>query len=308
MFKGIGLGLAALGRPGYINLGHAEDLDADYDVAAMEARAHAVLDAAYDGGVRYFDAARSYGRAEPFLASWLNRRGLAAGDVSVGSKWGYRYTAEWRVQAEAHEIKDHSLAHFSTQIEETRANLGSFLSLYQIHSATLDTGVLEDRDVLAALARLKSDGVRIGFSTSGPRQPETIERGLAATVDGVRVFDAVQSTYNLLERSAGEALAAASDTGLTVIVKEAVANGRLTARGNITKLNAAATAKDTTPDALAIAFVLSQPFVDVVLSGAATVEHLASNLAAAKLEDTDVDVDVEAPDDYWARRKALAWN
>ena len=66
----LGLGLAALGRPGYINLGHDGDVG-DTDVDAMERHAHEVLDAAYEGGVRYFDAARSYGRAEAFLASWL---------------------------------------------------------------------------------------------------------------------------------------------------------------------------------------------------------------------------------------------
>src|SRR5947209_4870233 len=95
----MGLGLAALGRPGYINLGHAPDLEANYDVAAMEAAAHAVLDAARAAGVRYFDAARSYGRAEAFLASWLSSRKIAPGAVTVGSKWGYTYTAGWRVEA-----------------------------------------------------------------------------------------------------------------------------------------------------------------------------------------------------------------
>src|SRR5262245_22088215 len=89
----IGLGLAALGRPGYLNLGHGDDLGSDRSVDALERRAHAVLDAAHDAGVRYFDAARSYGRAEDFLASWLRRRGLAPGEVTVGSKWGYTYTA-----------------------------------------------------------------------------------------------------------------------------------------------------------------------------------------------------------------------
>ena len=43
----IGLGLAALGRPGYINLGHAEDLERIYDVEAMQRRAHDLLSAAY---------------------------------------------------------------------------------------------------------------------------------------------------------------------------------------------------------------------------------------------------------------------
>ena len=64
----IGLGLAALGRPGYINLGHDADLGVARTPEALEARCHQVLDAAYAGGVRYFDAARSYGRAEAFLA------------------------------------------------------------------------------------------------------------------------------------------------------------------------------------------------------------------------------------------------
>ena len=82
----VGLGLAALGRPGYINLGHAADLPGARDVPAMEAHAHAVLDAAWGAGVRYFDAARSYGRAEAFLASWLASRQIAPGAVTVGSK------------------------------------------------------------------------------------------------------------------------------------------------------------------------------------------------------------------------------
>lgn len=42
---------------------------------------------------RYYDAARSYGRAEEFLAGWLDSRGITPGQVLVGSKWGYTYTA-----------------------------------------------------------------------------------------------------------------------------------------------------------------------------------------------------------------------
>jgi aryl-alcohol dehydrogenase-like predicted oxidoreductase len=92
----MGLGLAALGRPRYINLGHASDLAGHTDADSMQRAAHAVLDAAYAGGVRYFDAARSYGKAEAFLATWLRRRGLGPNEVTVGSKWGYTYTANWR--------------------------------------------------------------------------------------------------------------------------------------------------------------------------------------------------------------------
>src|SRR5918992_1337455 len=110
----VGLGLAALGRPGYINLGHGRDVE-DAAVERMERAAHDVLDAAYERGVRAFDAARSYGRAEAFLASWLERRGLAPGEVQVSSKWGYSYTAGWRVDAEEHEVKDLSAGQLRRQ-------------------------------------------------------------------------------------------------------------------------------------------------------------------------------------------------
>ena len=104
----MGLGLAALGRPGYINLGHAADLKREYEVPVMEQHAHDVLDAAWEAGIRYFDAARSYGRAEAFLSSWLSERHISPESVTVGSKWGYTYTASWQVTAEHHEIKEHS--------------------------------------------------------------------------------------------------------------------------------------------------------------------------------------------------------
>lgn len=39
----LGLGLAALGRPAYINLGHATDLGGQTDPEALEENAHQVL-------------------------------------------------------------------------------------------------------------------------------------------------------------------------------------------------------------------------------------------------------------------------
>ena len=226
----LGLGLAALGRPGYINLGHAGDLARNYDVAAMAAHTHAVLDAAWQAGVRYFDAARSYGRAEKFLGAWLRARQIPQDAVTVGSKWGYTYTAGWQVQAAAHEIKQHSLEALQRQLRESQANLGGYLRLYQIHSATRDSGVLENQPVLAELAQLKQAGMAIGLSLSGPDQAATLDRALAIAFDGVRLFDCVQATWNLLETSAAPALDRAYAAGMGVIVKEALANGRLSPR------------------------------------------------------------------------------
>ena len=303
----IGLGLAALGRPGYINLGHGHDVK-DVAVDRMERAAHEVLDAAYDAGVRAFDAARSYGRAEAFLASWLARRGLAPGDVQVSSKWGYTYTADWRVDADEHEVKELTAAQLRRQWRETEELLDGHVRLYQIHSATVESGVLDDGEVRAELAALRARGVRIGLTVTGAGQAATIERALA-----VGGFDAVQATWNLHERSAEDALARAHEGGLHVMVKEAVANGRLTARGANPALGAAAGELGTTDDAVALAAALARPWADLVLSGAATVDQLRSNLAARELVwDDELERRlaglVEDPDDYWAARARLPWN
>ncbi len=308
MVTPIGLGLAALGRPGYINLGHAEDLADRRSVAGLGRHAAVVLDAAYAAGVRYFDAARSYGRAEEFLAGWLASRDLVPGTVAVGSKWGYTYTADWHADAEVHEVKDHTLGTLERQWGESTALLGGHLGLYQIHSATESSGVLDRPDVLDRLRRLRAGGMALGLTTSGPDQARTIRRALGVEVDGLPLFQAVQATWNVLETSAGEALSEAHAAGLGVIVKEALANGRLTTRNP--ELPAALQHDGHSPDAIAIAAAVAQPWAGVVLSGAAAVDHLVSNLAAL---DVPAPTIASLPDlaeksaDYWGTRAALQW-
>jgi aryl-alcohol dehydrogenase-like predicted oxidoreductase len=300
----IGLGLAALGRPAYINVGHADDLGGRTNVADVERNAHRVLGAAYDRGVRYFDAARSYGKAEEFLASWLDGRKLGPAEVTVGSKWGYTYTAAWRVDADEHEVKDLSGDTLRRQVAESRALLGDHLDLYQIHSATLESGVLDDAEVAEELERLRGEGLAVGLTVTGPRQAETIERAVE-----LGRFDTVQATWNLLEPSAGPALERAHAAGMGVIVKEALANGRLTERGDLPAVVEEAQRRATSADALAVAAVLAQSWADVVLSGAATVEQLESNLGALELSyDGALDDVAEDRDAYWARRAQLPWN
>jgi aryl-alcohol dehydrogenase-like predicted oxidoreductase len=301
----LGLGLAALGRPGYLNLGHADDLGDDRSVAALRELAHQVLDAAWGGGIRHFDAARSYGRGEEFLGDWLRSRQPA--DVVVSSKWGYVYTADWQVDADPPEIKRHDVETLRRQLAETREQLGDWLNLYAIHSATPETGVLEDSAVLDELRALRDSGVRVGLSVSGTTQSETIERAL-----DLGLFDAVQATWNLHERSAEPALNAAAEAGLIVYVKEALANGRLAGRQASRLLEDAASEHATTPDALALAAVMSRPWAGIVLSGAASVATLQSNLQAAQVTwSPELDAQLAALREeaaaYWERRSALPW-
>lgn len=315
----IGLGMAALGRPGYMVLGHADDLAGRTSVGEMRAHAHAVLDAARELGIRYVDCARSYGLAEDFVAAWLHDRNVPPGEVVIGSKWGYEYTAGWRVDAEVHEVKRHTPEQLARQSAESLALLGAHLRMYQIHSATLDSGVLDNAGVIAGLARLKAHGIAIGLSLTGPRQADTLRRAMEVRVDGEPLFGAVQATWNLLEPSAGPALAEAHAAGMGVIIKEALANGRLTQRNTDPGytldrliLHAHAARLGVTLDALAIAAVLAQPWADVVLSGAATVDQLHSNVAAVDVElDDDARADLASlardPAIYWDERSRLPW-
>jgi len=306
----LGLGLAAIGRPAYITAGRSADLGERRTIEAMRRLCLQLLDQAYATGVRYFDAARSYGRAEEFLGEWL-----AGGpaDVVVGSKWGYRYVADWHVDADDHEIKDHSLAAFTRQLAETRALLGNHLDVYHVHSATLDTGVLDDAELHAALAALRDSGVRVGVSTSGPEQEAAIRKAVGVTVGGAPLFTSIQATWNVLETSAGGALADAAAAGCSVIVKEAVANGRLTAAEAVDDRVAAMAAElGIAVDQLAIAAALAQPWAAIVLSGAATSEQLASNLAAAAVGIPPAALDelaelAEPPAEYWATRSRRPW-
>jgi aryl-alcohol dehydrogenase-like predicted oxidoreductase len=276
----LGLGLAALGRPGYLNVGHGAELGDDRSVDAVRARTFEVLDHAYEAGLRDFDVARSYGRGEEFLGEWLRAHNPPG--VHVSSKWGYVYTAGWQIAHDPPEVKHHDAETFVRQLDESRENLGEWLQLYQIHSATPESGVLRNDAVLRAM---QETDLPLGVSVSGVAQAETIDLVLT-----LGLFDAVQATWNLFERAAEAALARAHAAGLKVIVKEALANGRLADR-----------------DAQALAAALAQPWATVVLSGAASIDVLRSNLRAL---DT-LPGELGAPEDsaaYWATRASLSWN
>ena len=315
----IGLGLAALGRPGYINLGHSDDLKSNYDVTAMQFNTLQILDTAYAQGVRYFDAARSYGKAELFLSEWMKSKDKEE-RFTAGSKWGYTYTADWAVEAEKHEVKEHSIEVLNRQWKESKALLGERLNIYHIHSATLESGVLENRQVLNRLWELRESGTIIGLSLSGEKQSEILEKSLTVKRGDEFLFQSVQVTWNILERSTSDVLETASQAGFGVIVKEGLANGRLTSRNvdaafaeKMEKLQGMADKYKVGIDAISIAYILRQPWVSTVLSGAVTNEQLESNLKALKVVLSESDVSilnsmVETPQEYWKTRSELAWN
>ena len=90
-----------------------------------------------------------------------------------------------------------------------------------------------------------------------------------------------------------------------VIVKEALANGRLTHRSPDIARRLENSVPGFGPDAIALAAALANPWADVVLSGAATPGQLADNLTALEVPSSalaDLPNMAEDSGQYWAIR------
>ncbi len=337
----IGLGMAALGRPGYINLDRYITFGSDHSqrtVDRMQTQSNLVLDRLFQlcstlhqsnadnnlsgnncSSLPWIDCARSYGLSERFVGEYLRSRHISPNDVYVSSKWGYAYVANFAVTLPGtapHEIKDHSVEQFLKQVKETDSFLGEYINLYQIHSATFESGVLENVQVHHALDQCRRErGWKIGLSVSSPQQDQIIRAAMKIRVDDRPLFDSVQCTYNLLEQRPGPALQEAHNMGMDIIIKEGLANGRILRQSAVIRYSEQLACQ---PDQLALAVILAQPFQPRVLSGAVTPEQLESNFQVASVQEKlqanpsllkeIMEACVVPSEEYWAERAALEWN
>jgi len=313
----IGLGLAALGRPDYINIRSEHDVDKSID--AFKANALKVLDQAYNIGIREFDVAPSYGLGKQFLLDWNISRQHK--DVNLSTKFGYTYVANWEIgYSGKHEIKEHSLAKLNEQWEISKALLPN-LKIYQIHSATLDSGVLSNDAVLSRLNELKhKHGLKIGISSSGTEQAKTIEKAQTISFDGEDLFDSYQVTFNIFEQSCFNVLKHLLEHGKTIIIKEALANGRVFKNPNFldyqpvyTYLEQLANKYVVGIDAIALRFIIDHLEPSIILSGASNCQQLRQNLKVLNFELNDDEIlklksFAVLPNNYWKERSDLKWN
>jgi len=314
----IGLGMAAIGRPEYININVNPILEKTKTKEAFRENALSLLSEAYDSGIRYFDSAPGYGAAEEFLLEWAKQHPLDS--VQFATKWGYTYVADWKANATTHEVKEHSLSKLNEQWEYSKQLLPQ-LNVYQIHSATFESGVLENKEVLNRLGKLKKEhNLTIGLTTSGPQQGEVLNLAKDIKFEGDDLFTCYQVTYNVLEQSTATILKELSDQGKFIVIKEAMANGRIFPEAAITKyssiyklLNQLANKYQVGIDAIAIRFCIDSVHPSVVLSGAFTSSHLKQNLKALSFKLTTLEVEelstvLSENSDYWSERKQLEWN
>jgi aryl-alcohol dehydrogenase-like predicted oxidoreductase len=312
----LGLGTAALGRPQYINVRQKNSKNSDLDT--FKKHSFSVLEAAYNSGIRYFDTAPGYGLAEELVLEWLQTKDDRS--IEVATKWGYTYTANFDKNATVHEVKEHSVSKLNEQWNFSKQLL-PYLKVYQIHSATLETGVLENTEILEQLAFLKRKyNLKIGLTATGTNQVEVIKKALTVLVDGEQLFDLFQVTYNFLDQSLLAISKELISQNKSIVIKEALANGRVFRNKNYPQYNKMyATLKDLAQkhnvgiDAISLKYCEQTIPKSVILSGASTTSQLIENLKINSFLLSSDEIEIlnsfkVTPKFYWSERKQLQWN
>lgn len=232
----LGLGLVGLGKPWGV---------VPHDIPS-EAEARALLEFAYELGIRYFDTAPSYGDgvSEERLGRFV--RGLS--DVVVATKFGEHWNA-----AANEPYADHSYDALRRSLDRSVERLGR-VDVLHLHKTT--PAALASADVARAWDYAESLGiVRLGPSVSDPDS--------AALAIADPRYTVMQLPHNSARPAFGPAIDAAAARGMWIAVNRPFAMGALAA-----------------DKAAAFDFVLARRFTGVVLTGTTSREHLAENYAA----------------------------
>jgi len=190
------------------NFGRRLDLDAT----------SAVVDAALDVGITFFDTADTYGgtRSEEYLGRALGRR---REDVVVATKFGSRLDEQRRGARPEYVHR---------AVEDSLRRLGTDrIDLYQLHTPDFDVPIGETLGALDELVR--AGKVReVGCSNFSVDQLREAEE---ATREGAARFVSVQNEYSLLHREPeGDVLPECESLGLAFIPYFPLANGLLTGK------------------------------------------------------------------------------
>ena len=181
-----------------------------------EEDALAVLDTAYESGVRFFDTADAYGdgASEQVIGTFLRTRGHD--DIVVATKMGRR------VMPQRADI--YTLDNFRAWTDRSRKNLGvETLDLIQLHCPP--TSVYSDDQVFDALDTLVDDGRAAAYGVSVETRAEAL-----TAIARPRVAS-VQMVFNMLRQAPlTHVLPAAAAAGVGVIARVPLASGLLSGK------------------------------------------------------------------------------
>jgi aryl-alcohol dehydrogenase-like predicted oxidoreductase len=296
------------------NFGGIGSAPAFFGMGENEAQAVALMDHAFDRGLRVFDTADAYGggRSETWIGRWLQTKGSRVRDQLVlGSK-------VFNPVGPGPNDRGLSRVHILRQIDASLARLQTDrLDLYLIHEPDPETPLEE---TLTAL----DDCVRAGkVLYVGASNIDAWRLGRALAISErheLARFDSVQNSYSLLDRGAErDRFPLCADAGVGFMAFSPLAGGWLTGRygrgtpypegsrmtlrpepyrgferesvyAALDALAAEARDRGVSMTALALAWVLRQPRVDSAVIGPRRPEHVDAALAATAIPLSEDDV------------------
>jgi len=272
-----------------------------------ESDARAVLDAALESGVTFFDTADVYGdgRSESLIGAW--RRDRSDDRILIATKIGRRVALDPAL---------YTMPNFRSWVDRSRSNLGmDTLDLVQLHCPptpvySIDR-VFDDLDVLVAEGAIANYGVSVETSSEALT---SIARPHVASVQ------IVLNAFRL--KPLDEVLPAAQDAGVGIIARVPLASGLLSGRythetefaaddhrtynrdgsafdrgetfagvdydegvEGAREFSALAAVAGLEPAQAAIAWVAQLPGVSVVIPGARNPAQARANATAGEVED-----------------------
>lgn len=274
-----------------------------YGLMSLE-ETRAVVDAAFDAGITFFDTADVYGSggSEEQLGQILKTR---RHEVVLATKWGSGMDAR-------HDIAWGSRRYIRQACEASLRRLGTdHIDLYQMHWQDPRTPIAE---TIAALDELVREGKIRYIGHSHFSGWELADADWIARTAGHERFVSAQNHYSLIERAAERELIPACDRfGVGLLPYFPLANGWLTGKYRrdapapagarmsgraiddrtydvIEALAAFAEARGRTMVDIAIGALVHQPSVACVIAGATKVAQVVANAAAASWIATPEDI------------------
>ncbi len=263
---------------------------------------HAVMDAAIDAGIDFFDTAETYGggKSELYMGSGLKGK---RDKVFLASKFGFgtSHVAD-KNRGSPENIRaalDQSLSKLQTD----------WIDLYQIHRPDPDTPVGE---TMGALEDLVTAGKIRYYGCSyftGAQMQEAVDEAARA---GLKGFVTAQNAWNMLEREIEtDLIPVCESNAIGLLPYYPIAKGLLT--GKYRKGNAAPAGSRLSGDqyladadfdllerleayardhgyellTLAISWLAAQPSIASIISGASRPDQMTANAAAARWKLTE---------------------
>ncbi len=235
----LGLGTVKIGRNAGVKYPEPFDLPADEEVAAL-------LGAALDEGVTFWDTAPAYGRSEARLGPWVRAHRAR---LFLSTKAGESFE-------DGVSRHDFSADAIRRSLEESLRRLRTDrVDLLLLHSDGNDLLHLECEETVRTLQGLRDEGLARSVGIS------------AKTAAGVRAvagrLDVVMAPFGIAQPELGPALAEAHDAGVGVVAIKVLGQGHAL--------------RGVAPEEVLVRsldFVRRARFVDAVVIGTRKAEHL----------------------------------